>query len=174
MLDSVAGRSISVAIVAALALGGCGDGPERQANPPPIPLIRTIPGERGSTPLNHSAVVVIRDWSDALRRGDVQRAASYFAIPSRAFNGDGTVELESVAAVRRFNESLPCGARLIAVEPSAHGYLIATFRLTERPGPGTCGAGSSGTARTAFRVRAGRITDWIRVGDLPQASGTAA
>ena len=174
MLDSVAGWSISIAIVAALALGGCSDGPERQADPPPIPLIRTVPGQPGSTPLTHSAVVVVRDWSDALRRGDVQRASSYFAIPSRAFNGEGPIALESVAAVRRFNESLPCGARLIAVEPSADGYLIATFQLTERPGPGTCGAGGSATARTAFRVRAGRITDWIRVGDLPQATGTQA
>ena len=46
--------------------------------------------------------------------------------------------------------------------------------LTERPGPGTCGSGTGATARTAFRVKDGKITDWLRVQDLPEAESTPA
>ena len=52
---------------------------------------------------------------------------------------------------RLFNESLPCGAEL--VEATDEGELtLATFKLTERPGPGTCGRGSG-------QHRADRVPD---------------
>jgi hypothetical protein len=41
--------------------------------------------------------------------------------------------------------------------------VIATFRLTERPGPGRCGAGTGELARTAFRIAGGEIVEWLRV-----------
>ena len=162
-------------VIAASAVGACGgDEDGGAAKAPARPAITTLPGDPGSGVLDRGAVDVVRRWSDALRHGDVPAATAFFAIPSRAFNGNGIVRLRSAADARAFNESLPCGARLTAVEPSAHGYFIATFVLTERPGPGTCGSGPTDTARTAFRVRGGKITDWIRVGDLPRATGTPA
>ena len=59
--------------------------------------------------------------------------------------------------------------KLVATERGPRGFTIAPFVLTERPGPGTCGAGVGNTTRTAFRVRGGRITDWLRVQDIPVA-----
>ncbi len=43
--------------------------------------------------------------------------------------------------------------------------MIATFRLTERPGPGTCGSRRRATARqTAFEIDPdGKIRQWRRV-----------
>jgi hypothetical protein len=43
----------------------------------------------------------------------------------------------------------------------------ATFRLTERPGPGQCGDGTGETAKTAFVIRDGKIVEWRRVGLAP-------
>ena len=56
--------------------------------------------------------------------------------------------------------------------PAPHGFFIATFRLTERPGEGECGSGTGETARTAFRVRDAHITDWLRVQDIESAPET--
>jgi hypothetical protein len=112
-------------------------------------------------------VEVIREWSDALRGGDVDAAAEYFAIPSVAVNGLG-FRIRSRDDARAFNQALPCGARLIRAE--AEGELTtATFRLTERPGPGECGDGVDQTAKTAFRIRDGEILEWRRVGEADPA-----
>ena len=103
---------------------------------------------------------MIDEWAQRLTEGDVDGAAEYFAIPSIAVNGVA-FEIESRADARLFNESLPCGAEL--VETSAEGELtLATFRLSERPGPGTCGDGVGGTALTRFRIEDGLITEWRR------------
>ena len=40
---------------------------------------------------------------------------------------------------------------------------MATFRLTERPGPGTCGTGVGHTAQTEFVIKDGLIKEWRRV-----------
>lgn len=117
---------------------------------------------------------VVRGWADALRSGDVEAAARFFALPSRVSNGGGLLKLTTIDEVRAFNQSLPCGARLIATEPAAQGRIIASFGLTERPGPGTCGVAPASTARTAFLVRDGQITEWIRVEDLTAVAGTEA
>jgi hypothetical protein len=61
---------------------------------------------------------------------------------------------------------------LIDTELAPRGFFIATFRLTERPGPGECGSGTGETARTAFRVRDDHITDWLRVRDIESAPET--
>ena len=87
-------------------------------------------------------------------------------------NGTGPIQLKDRAAVEFFNRTLPCGAELIDTEAAPHGYFIATFRLTERPGRGRCGSGTGETARTAFRVRDDHITDWLRVQDVPDAPET--
>jgi hypothetical protein len=159
-------------LLAALALltAGCGggggggdDGPTGAARPsatagagePAVPAPGTTP-EAG-------AEDVVRAWADTLRRGDVEAAAGYFAVPATVSNGTPPLRLETREEVELFNRALPCGAQVIATEQAPHGFVIATFRLTERPGEGRCGSGTGATARTALLVRDGHITNWLRI-----------
>jgi hypothetical protein len=121
----------------------------------------TVPG--GGDP---EAVKVIDEWSDALRGGDVNKAASYFKLPSIAQNGTPPINLETRADVIEFNKALPCGAELTRAEPQGE-FVVATFELTERPGPGECGPGVGETARTAFVIEDGKIAEWVRAVDEP-------
>jgi hypothetical protein len=108
-------------------------------------------------------VSVIRQWSAALNAGDLNRAASYFALPAIVQNGTPPVRITTRAQARLFNELLPCGARL--VRTSRHGvYIDATFRLTNRVGA-DCGAGRGEIAATAFVIRDGKIAQWRRLPD---------
>jgi hypothetical protein len=109
---------------------------------------------------------VIDEWSTALREGDVEAAADYFEIPSIAQNGTPPLPLASREEVIAFNQALPCGAELIRAETDGR-FTVATFELTERPGPGECGPGTGNTAKTAFVIKDGLITEWIRAADDP-------
>jgi hypothetical protein len=141
--------AIAVAMAVVVGLGGCGGGDDAP---------------------DRSADAVIRDWADTLRAGDVRGAAEFFALPSLVANGTPPVVLYTRSQVRRFNEALPCGARLLRTSSSA-GFTTAVFRLTERPGPGRCGTGTGMTARTTFVVRDGKIREWRRVADSPAPTG---
>ncbi len=175
------------AVTAALALGACGAGSSPHATtlaaPPAATLTSPstssavpIPPSRGhSLPSTASPQDVIRAWADTLRHGQIASAARFFALPSVIANGTPPIELRTRADVRVFNQTLPCGAVLISTSPGPHGLVIAKLRLTERPGPGTCGSGVGQTAETAFRIRNGQIHEWLRLpyspkGDTP--SGT--
>jgi limonene-1,2-epoxide hydrolase len=149
-------RAAVAAVAASLAmlLVGCGGGGGSTAGS----NTSAIPGNA-----DPADVHVIDAWVTALRRGDVDAAAEYFAIPSVAENGPILLHIHTVDQARRFNESLPCGARLIRAE-SAGRFTTATFRLTERPGPGICGPGTGGTAKTSFVIHDGKIDQWRRVG----------
>jgi hypothetical protein len=116
---------------------------------------------------------VVRAWADALRHGHVAAAAAYFALPAVVANGSPPSRLATRAAIRGFNGSLPCGALLVATQPTPHGFLVATFRLVERPGAGTCGSGTGGLARVAIRVSGGHISYWLRIDDVPRPSRPA-
>jgi ketosteroid isomerase-like protein len=109
---------------------------------------------------------VIRDWAQALRAGDVDKAASYFALPAIVQNGTPPVRITTRAQARAFNELLPCGARLV-MTTRHDGYIFATFRLTSRVG-GDCGPGIGAIAATAFLIRDGKIAEWRR---LPNPGG---
>jgi hypothetical protein len=116
---------------------------------------------------------VIRDWARALTAGEIEKAASYFALPAIVENGTPPVRITTRAQARAFNELLPCGARLVMT--SRHGaFIFATFRLTNRVGGG-CGAGNGALAATAFLIRNGKIAEWRRLpnppGALPPAPG---
>jgi hypothetical protein len=110
------------------------------------------------------AVQVIKDWADELRAGDVSAASDRFAIPSVIQNGTAPLRLTNRAQVEVFNQSLPCGARLTGASTSGK-YTVATFVLTERPGPGQCGDGVGEAAKTAFVIQDGHIAEWRRVVD---------
>jgi hypothetical protein len=154
-------------------LGGGDDGDSgRAARATPSPAATgSVPAP--SAKPEQGAEEVIRAWADTLRRGDVARAAEYFALPSTVSNGTPPLKLRTRRDVEVFNRALPCGAEVVATEAAPHGFVIATFRLTERPGAGRCGQGTGATARTALLVRDGHITDWLRVPeDAPGGEGT--
>jgi hypothetical protein len=113
---------------------------------------------------------VIRAWADTLRKGDVGGAAGFFALPSVVANGTPPIVLHTRADARLFNRSLPCGARVLRTSSSGR-FTTATFRLTERPGPGSCGDGTGLTARTTFVIGGGKIREWRRVATNPVPSG---
>ena len=169
----------AVLLVLVLTLVGCGGGsgqtpPSAATSPEPTrePSATPSPEERDVTPsgpVTEAEEATIRGWSDALRRGDVERAVGFWAVPALASNGGQPYRLQTARAIRFFNESLPCGAKLESTERRS-GYVVATFRLTERPGPGDCGSGVGETARTAFLLRKGKIAQWLRAADLPRAS----
>jgi limonene-1,2-epoxide hydrolase len=161
-------KSVAALALASIALSGCGwwgGGSEAPAEPQAADQLE-ISGDA-----DPDAVEVISEWSDALRGGDVDAAAGYFAIPSVAENGGIGLRIDSRDAARAFNQSLPCGARLVRAEGEGE-LTTATFRLTERPGPGSCGDGAGQTAKTAFRIHDGEIVEWRRVGEAgPSAPG---
>lgn len=142
------GRTACLALSIAL-IAGCG-GTDDSDDP-------IVPG--GADP---EAAEVIDDWSSVLREGDVEAAADYFALPSIAQNGTPPIPMQTRGQVIAFNEALPCGAELIEAEEDGE-FTIATFELTERPGPGECGAGVGEEAKTAFVIEDGKIVEWRRV-----------
>ena len=149
----MAPRTLLAGIGIAVALVGCGGGGSGSGG--------SAQGIAGDA--DPADVHVIDGWVTALRHGQVGAAADYFAIPSVAENGPVLLHIRSLRDARRFNQSLPCGARLVRAE-TAGQFTTATFRLTERPGPGACGAGTGVTAKTSFVIRDGKIAQWRRVG----------
>jgi hypothetical protein len=137
----------------------------------PLELPASVP-ERPTGPADRASTRVIRRWLAALNRGDVTRAAHFFALPSK-FQNTGTPVLTVDSERERIavNLSLTCGAQ--AIETGGAGrYTIVTFRLIERPG-GECGTGTGGTARGAILVAGGRIRVWYRLPDEPGGEPTA-
>lgn len=160
---SVSAPLIAFAAVCAL-LTGCGERDE--------PELATEPPEAATAGADAADVQVIDDWARALTAGDIDAAAALFETPSVAENGI-TLEIETTEQAEIFNASLPCGAKLVEAETEGD-FTTATFRLTERPGPGRCGQGAGNTAQTSFVIEDGKILEWRRVG-LPggQPSGQA-
>jgi hypothetical protein len=148
-------------VLALLALSACGGGSSTSATS----TTSTIAGNA-----NAADVKVIDGWVTALRHGNVDAASKYFAIPSTAQNGTILAHIRSLDDARRFNESLPCGARLVRAATQGQ-FTTATFRLTERPGPGTCGPGAGSTAKTSFVIHDAKIVEWRRVGLGPGQGG---
>jgi limonene-1,2-epoxide hydrolase len=160
---------LALLVIAALLAAGCGEDEEPTGGNAETTASEDIPGDA-----DPEAKRVIGAWVDALRGGDVEEAASYFAIPSVAENGPILVRIRTEDDAIAFNESLPCGAELIHAEGEGD-FTTATFRLTERPGPGRCGSGTGETASTAFVIRDGKIVEWRRVGlQIPGAPGQSA
>ena len=138
------------------------------AIPPGVP-------RRASRPADPAATAVIRRWTDALRRSDITRAAALWAVPSTVQNATPVLTLASAKDVRSFNSSLSCGSQLVSARAGSGGFTVAVFILTHRPGA-DCGAGAGHTARTAILVAGGKIVQWYRLPDDPdaQAPGTTA
>jgi hypothetical protein len=149
---------VAVVALSVVALFGCGSSSDEGT---------TIAGDADA-----DAVQVIKGWADELRSGDVSAASDRFSIPTVVQNGTPALELTTRHQVETFNQSLPCGARLTAASRSGR-YTIATFVLTERPGPGECGSGVGEAAKTAFVIHNGHITEWRRVVDTEPTGPTS-
>ena len=134
-----------------MALAGCGGSGSHD----------TVPGGADA-----ADVQVIKDWAEELRAGNVEAATDRFQVPAIVANGTAPLQLTARRQILAFNQSLPCGARLTRAETNGR-FTVATFVLTERPGPGECGAGVGQTARTAFVIHDGKISEWRRVPDVP-------
>jgi hypothetical protein len=143
-----AGLIAPILLVVGCADGGAPAGRDRAAS---------------ARPPEHRDAAVIRRWSNTLRAGDVRAASRLFAVPATVANGGAPQRLTTREAIRVFNDSLPCGARLLRTRHTG-GYTVATFRLTERRG-GDCGSGVGAVAATAFIVHRGRILEWLRLPD---------
>lgn len=151
-------RRALASILGIAALSGCGSSGDNST---------TIAG--GADP---GTVQVIKGWADELRAGDVAAASRRFAIPTVVQNGTPALTLTTRQQVETFNESLPCGAKLTAASRSGR-YTIATFVLTERPGPGDCRGGVGEAAKTAFVIQSGHIREWRRVVDAEPTGPTS-
>jgi hypothetical protein len=155
MIGRVSSRAFAlVGATALVALVGCGSSGDKENG-----QSTTVAGSA-----QPSHVQVIRQWADELRAGNVADASERFSVPSVVQNGTAPLTLTARSQVEAFNQSLPCGARLTAAVESGR-YTIATFKLTERPGPGHCGDGVGEEAKTAFVIENGLITQWRRVVD---------
>jgi hypothetical protein len=149
--------ALLLSLIAISACGGDDDGGDSAGSESQASEQSQVPGEA-----NPSDVAVIKEWVDTLRRGDVDGAAELFALPSVAENGI-LLRIRDRDDARMFNASLPCGAILVRAETQGQ-FTTATFKLTERPGPGTCGSGAGERAQTSFVIDDGKITQWRRVG----------
>src|SRR4051795_13493775 len=184
-------RSVVALLVSAVALAACGGGSSRaggewrgtapsngtgtqtqpsQSIPDDLQVPKSVP-QRATGPAKRSSTRVIRRWLAALDRGDVRRAAHYFALPSKFQNtGTPVLHIDSDAERIAVNLSLTCGAKAERTG-GAGAYTIVFFRLVERGGPGGgCGAGTGGTARGAILVSGGLIREWYRLPDGPSAA----
>jgi hypothetical protein len=168
--------AVVVAVLAVSALAGCGGSKSSppptvaQDDPGPIPARSDLdlpPGvpDHATGPAEAESRRVINAWLRALRRGEVTRAAHYFALPSKFQNATPVLTIDSERERIAVNLSLPCGAKATAMG-GAGRYTIVTFKLTKRPG-GNCGAGAGATARGAIRVEHRKITEWYRLPDKP-------
>lgn len=176
---------LALFLLLAFALAGCGGGSGDDGKPARPTLTTPKAGEGdaelepGGTParprtgpVTKADEAVIRGWADALRRGDIERAARYWRVPAIAANGNQPFRLVTRPAVRQFNAGLTCGARLESVERDEN-YVLATFRLTNRRDrPGACAQGAGNLARTLFLLRGGKIVQWIRASDPPSGSSS--
>lgn len=177
-------------LLCALALAACGsdDEPPRAATtaqepaeqqPQPAP---TVPGgtlqlparvpRRATRDGDPQDIKVVRLWSEAMSRSQIDEATALWRVPAKAQNGTPLVRLATRADVRLFNDSLSCGAQLVSARGAPHGFTIAVFKLRKRPGA-DCGTGTGNDARTAILVIGGKIAEWYRLPDDPNAPATA-
>jgi hypothetical protein len=129
-------------------------------------VVREVGGSAKPPPAKptRTELRVIRGWADALRTGHVNEAARFFAVPATVLDGTNPLRrLPDLAAIRDFNKGLPCGARLLDAQRDQGAFVIATFRLTQRTGPGArpC-TGEGALVATRFLIEKRRIVQWLR------------
>jgi hypothetical protein len=135
--------------------------PQATAEPGATPAPSPSPS---STKVTAAEKRIIKGWSDSLRDGQVDRASRYFQVPVLVSNNAPDAVLGTKDAVKEFNRTLPCGAKLIKTRRGPEGFVVGIFRLTERKNaPSPCGKGVGATASVAFQIDKGHIKMWVRV-----------
>lgn len=115
-----------------------------------------------------SPVAVVRAWSRDLNRNDNAAAARLFASEARVVQPGVDVRV-TFAIARAFNDSLPCGGKIVAL--TRHGNVVtATFKLTERPWHRCDAPGQEAAA--AITVVGGKIVNWEQI-PVPAGTPTA-
>jgi SnoaL-like domain len=122
-------------LVLLAAVAGCDSGSDAERS-------ATVPTE--SPGLRSSEGRLIRDWLQALNRGDYGRAAGFFA-PGALVDQGTPLRLRDRAAARFFNATLPCRADLVKLVDEGR-KVLASFSLRAGPG-GPC----EGMVRVRFR-----------------------
>lgn len=193
-------RARTPALAAALlALAGCGDQatPRPQASTPaatqrpaPTPpptrtpkptdpgqqkLLRLlvpkgVPTSAKGQPADPGDLAVVKRWLAALTNGDIPAAADTFADGAVVQNFQALQRLRNRGERIAFNAGFPCGAEL-STASSVRGYLVVTYRLTDRKDSGCDGPG--GSASGSIKVEHGRMTEWYRLPDVPSAGPDA-
>ena len=99
----------------------------------------------------------MRAWSDAINHDRNEDAAELIAPNAKIVQQGRAFLLPSRGDARRFNASLPCQGKIVAL--SMEGNRVrASFLLDNR---GTFACGGVGTTDTAvFTIRHGRIAVW--------------
>jgi hypothetical protein len=150
-------RAAGLLAVAAL-IAGCGGGTV-DVDSSPAPPKRTTEGE-----------AVIRGWTEAMYKGDYDRAARFFAKDALVQQVE-TIVLRTHEDAVAFGRSLPCRAKVTGVKREKNGVLLASFDLF--PGvAGTCPEG--GSARVRFFIRKGKIETWHQLPQQPTPPGQAS
>ena len=127
-----------------------------------------VPTEADGQPADPADLAVVKRWLKALQQGDIAAAADTFADGTRVQNLRPLMRLRNRAARRAFNAGFPCGAEIVDAS-SVRGYLVVTYRLTDRVDSPCDGPG--GTAAGTIKVEGGRMTEWYRLPDPPQEPG---
>lgn len=131
-------RSSGALIALGIVIAGCGGAsePDRFALTTPKSPASVAPAATPE-PVTEAERRVISGWSEELRHGDVRAASKYFSVPSEIVNLPPKGDLSSEREVLVFNESMPCGAKLLSVQRATGQLVLGDFELTDRPG-GEC------------------------------------
>ena len=148
-------RTAALLALIAIAIGGCGGSKDDNPHPAPKP---------SATP---SGQAVIHSWTEAMYRGQFDKAARYFA-PDAIVQQVETIVLRTHEDAVAFGRSLPCRAKVTSIKPEPHGVLLASFELFPGIG-GTCPDG--GSARVRFFIRKGLIESFRQLPDKPKPKG---
>jgi hypothetical protein len=165
-------RRAGLALLAALAVAGCGGGSDHKSSASATSTMttkeRTAPREAPASPGKApSDAAAIRDWIRSLNAGEYDRAASYFAR-NAIVEQVSEMRLPNHQAAVDFLRGLPCRADVTTIKDEGTTSL-ASFKLRRGPG-GAC----KGSARVRFRIKHGKFTEWRQLAEPAAPPGTSA
>jgi hypothetical protein len=166
-VSSAAGGATALVAALAFLVAGCGSAPPE----PRLGEPGDAPGDADAGPKPGQSVEeqVVRGWSQAVNRGEYERAADFFA-PGAVVEQVAELRLRTHADAVAFNRGLPCRADVTDVKFEGRSTLAA-FRLRTGRG-GECTEG--GRARVRFVIRDDRILEWRQLPPQPAPPGEVA
>jgi hypothetical protein len=168
--------------VLALAFAACGGMSDRerfQLRTPGVDDMLTREVEGSEKPRlgkpTRAELKVIRAWATAMSAGRIVEAAALFDVPVAVADGvHPQASLSNRQSILAFNRNIACGQRLLESRRGAASKVIATFKLTERPGArGECGKNVGLKSETIFVVENDLIQQWLSAGTALRSDGGA-